>query len=90
MAINPNDLASRIAAYGFPGQGQVRIPSEAEKAEVAKVQGMQVRTQAANMATHLLAARQTSQQVWSKWAIHIETYIKDGYGADFAPLRPGS
>lgn len=77
-----------MAVFGNPMSGQVRIPSEYEKSEVARVQGMQVRTQAAALATQLLAQRQTSATTWDKWAYHIETYIKDGYGADFAPLRP--
>jgi len=90
MAINPNDLRALIASQGLAPGGQVRIPSEAEREQVARVQGMQVRTEAARMATALLAQRQTSQTVWDKWTAHIEHYIQEGHGAGATPVRTGA
>ena len=64
-----------IAAQGLAPAQMTRMPTEAERAEVMRVQMMQVRTQAANLASVLLQHRQTSLAVWDKWAVHIETYI---------------
>jgi hypothetical protein len=90
MAVNPRELAAYMASQGLtPGQ-QVRIPSETEKAEMVKVRNMQVRTQAAALVCQLLAQRQTSQNVWDRWAEHIETYILEGRSGDTAPVRPRS
>lgn len=72
---NPS-IEQLIAAQGFPNGGMMRVPSDEEKREVLKVQGMQVRTQAASMASAMLQHRQTSVSVWSKWAKHIEAYIR--------------
>lgn len=67
-----------VAMGGMPPQGMVRLPSEDEKRELLKVQGMQVRTQAASMASAMLQHRQTTPTVWLKWAKHIEAYITEG------------
>lgn len=67
-----------IAAQGMPPQGMVRIPSDAERMEILRIQGMQVRTQAASMASAMLQHRQTSVAVWTKWAKAIEAYIQGG------------
>jgi hypothetical protein len=68
----------------------MRVPSPAEKAEVERVRDMQVRRDAAGMATTLLAQRQTSQSVWGKWVRYIEAYILTGElsGDPVAPVQP--
>ena len=73
-----------IAAQGMPAGGMVRIPSEDEKREIARVQGMQVRTNAASMACSMLQHRQTSPATWARWAATIERYIMEGAGSDDA------
>ena len=67
-----------MMGQGFPG-GQVRrVPSEEERREVERINGMQVRTQAASLACAMLQHRQTSTAVWGRWAREIERYITEG------------
>ncbi len=71
---NPN-LMESLARAQAAQSGMVRIPSQAERDEVVKVQGMQVRTNAANFATQLFAGKAPSPQTWSSIAKVIELYI---------------
>jgi len=71
---NPN-LMQALAAAQAQQTGIVRVPSQAERDEVAKVQGVQVRTNAAGFATQLFAGKAPSPQTWSSIAKVIELYI---------------
>ena len=62
--------------------GTLHIPSQAQREEALRVQGMQVRTNAANMATQMLSGRGSSQHTWASWAVLLEGYIRDGFDAD--------
>lgn len=74
------------------GMAQVRVPSQAEMDEVRRVQGMQVRTHAAEMATKLLAGKAPRMTEWWSVARAVELYIQDGSGTDDppAPVRTGA
>jgi hypothetical protein len=76
------------------GAGQVmqrKIVTQEERDQMLQVQAMQVRTNAANLASQMLQHRQTSLANWTKWAEHIAKYIWEGVSADgpAAPVRPG-
>lgn len=89
MAINPEHLRAIMAGANAPGNGVMRVPSEAERAEARRVLELQVRAQAASLATQLLAQRQTSLAVWDKWVGHIQFYILEGDNAGVPPVRTG-
>lgn len=74
------------------GQGQmVQMPimTPAQRDELERVQGMQIRTQAANMASLVLQHQHTSEARWVKFATAIEAFIRGEKVADAvaAPLR---
>lgn len=80
---------------GFPPgmvpAGVMRVPSQEERDEVKRVQGLQVRTAAAQMATTILANERPGAAEWTALAKVIEEYI---WGHDFAgdaaaPVLPG-
>ncbi len=75
------------------GQGQMgRIPilTQAQKDEIERVQGMQVRTQAANIASLVLQHQRTSEARWLQFASCVEKYIKGELSADrLAPSLRG-
>lgn len=72
-------------------QAQVRVPSQAELDEVRRVQGLQVRTNAADQATKLLAGKAPRMTEWHMVAKAIELYIwGEATPSDPpAPVRPG-
>ncbi len=77
---NPN-MAALLGAAAQPQTGVMRVPSQAERDEVAKVRGMQVRTAAADQATKLLAGKAPKMTEWWATAKAIEEYILgDGDG----------
>lgn len=63
-----------------------------QRAELARVQGMQVRTNAAQMASMVLQHQKTSEARWVKFARVIEAYIRGDIPADspVTPLRAGA
>jgi hypothetical protein len=63
----------------IPAQ-QMRILSESEKREVERVHGLNIRTNAANLATALVKERGNSMSDWLAAARVIENYIRDGSG----------
>lgn len=69
---------------------QVRMPSQAEIDEVRRVQGLQIRTNAADQATKLLAGKAPTMTEWWSVAKAIELYILgEGPTSDSpAPVRP--
>lgn len=70
---NPN-LAALLGA----GQLQAHpVPTQAQVEEVRRVQGLQIRTNAANMATNLLQGTSPTMSEWTMWARGIEAYIVD-------------
>lgn len=73
------------AAMG--GFQQVRIPSEEERREIKRVQGLQVRTNAADMATKLLAGKDPTMAKWTSVAKTIELYITTDDSRDAGPAR---
>jgi len=88
---NPN-FPHQLAGNGMPA-GLIRhVPSQAEREEVYKVQVMQVRTQAAGLATAMLANKGRTRETWDMWAEHIEHYIWQGvdHGDAAAPVLPGA
>lgn len=71
---------------------QQPILSPDQRAELARVQGMQVRTQAAQIAGMVLQHQKTSEARWAKFARVIEAYIRGELPADSpaTPLRAGA
>ena len=77
------------------GQAQLvqhQIMTAEAKAEIMRVQDMQVRTQAANLASLVLQHQKTSEARWVKFARVIEAYIRGELPADgpVTPLRAGA
>jgi hypothetical protein len=70
------DVLYRAAAPSEP----MRLPSESEKREVERVHGLNIRTNAANLATALVKERGNSMSDWLAAARVIENYIRDGSG----------
>lgn len=69
---------------------QVPILTQAQKDELARVQDMQVRTQAANIASLVLQHQRTSEARWLQFASCVEKYIKGELIADrLAPSLRG-
>ena len=75
---NP-DIRQLQAAAMAGGLRQVPIVTEEQRREVAKVQGMQVRTQAAMLATELCKGKALDATDWLEWADTVERFIT---GAD--------
>ena len=72
------------------GQGQVRqVLTPDEKAELANVRAMQVRTAAADQATKLLTGKAPSMERWLKNASCIERYILGLPQVDIPPAGVG-
>jgi len=73
--MNPN--ADILAALGArqPMVAQHQVLTEAGKAEILRVQGLQVRTEAARQATTLVAAGVGPGDTWLAVAELIERYI---------------
>lgn len=69
---NMRDLAAAAMAGGLR---TVPIPSEAQRQEVARVQGMQVRTNAANLATEICKGQALDVTDWLEWAETITRFI---------------
>lgn len=67
-----SQLANLMAGGGM---SQVRVPSKAELDEVRRVQGLQIRTAAADQATKLLAGKAPKMSEWQAVASAIEHYI---------------
>jgi hypothetical protein len=77
------------------GQGQIaRVPimTQAQKDELARVNGLQIRTNAANLAAVVLQNQRTSEARFVKFARHIELYIRGELPANGAatPVRSGA
>jgi hypothetical protein len=84
--MNDPALQRLIAAQGMAPANMHRVATDQERQAAAHQLAMNVRTNAANMATQLLCRRQTSPATWSKWAEHIATYIWQGVDhGDSAP-----
>ena len=67
------------------GQGQVvqhQIVTQAQRDEIDRVQGMQVRTQAANIAAAMFHTNRPMPSTWLKWVQMIEGYIRGEVPAD--------
>ena len=77
-------LAAALAAQ--QNGGIMRVPSQAERDEVDLVRGLQIRTQAADMATKLLAGKAPNPTTWLLRAKMIEDYIRGG--ASDGPAHP--
>ena len=73
MAQSPN-LAALLGGAG-PQLQQRQVLTDADKAEILKVQGMQVRTQAAAIAGNVLQGTGTTPQDFVAMARVIELYI---------------
>lgn len=69
------------------GMQQVRIPSAEERAEIRRLQGLQVRTNAADMATKLLAGKDPTMGKWTSVAKTIELYITTDEANGAGPAR---
>ena len=77
------------------GGGQVvqhPILTPAQRDEIERVQGMQVRTQAAIIAGNMFRTNRPLPSTWLKWAQMIEGYIKGEVTADSPapPVRTGA
>jgi len=85
--MNQQEL-NRLIASGGLGAVQTRpVMTEVDRANIERVEDMQVRTQAAAFATQVCAQRQHSLETWDKWVAHIEAYIRHGFDAGPAPVR---
>ena len=87
---NNSDILAALGARQ-PMTVQHQVLTEAQKQEILRVQGMQVRTEAARQATQLVAAGTGPGETWLKVAELIEDYIR-GSDPDAAPgarLHPG-
>ena len=73
--MTPQPMMDALAAARLGPSGMVRIPSSAEQEEVKRVQGMQVRTNAANLASMLLQGKDFTPPGWTELAKVIELYI---------------
>ena len=62
----------------IPGALINRPPTSDQKAEAARVEGLQVRTNVASLATQMLAARGATEDEWVAFARIIETFIRAG------------
>ena len=85
----PNQMDPRMMAAlnGGPG-GALQVLSESQKAEIARVNGLQVRTNASDQATKLLAGKAPNMAEWVTVAKVIERYIWEGVDLDLTkPLR---
>ncbi len=78
MAQSPN-LAALLGGAG-PQLQQRQVLTDADKAEILKVQGMQVRTQAAGIASNVMEGTACSPQDFVALAKVVELYITDGAG----------
>jgi len=67
--------------------GMVNVPSPAQVEEAKKVMGMNVRTNAANMATQLMAGQPVRLDRWWAVAKGIEEFIKGGSFEDAPAAR---
>jgi hypothetical protein len=75
------------ALNGGPG-GALQVLSEGQKAEIARVNGLQVRTNASDQATKLLAGKAPNMTEWVAVAQVIEHYIWEGADIDLTkPLK---
>jgi hypothetical protein len=74
-----NFLQSMFNGGTAPAQ-QMRILSESEKQEIERVHGLNIRTNAANLATALVKDRGNSMSDWLAAARVIANYIRDGSG----------
>lgn len=76
---------------GFPPgmvpAGVMRVPSQEERDEVKRVQGLQVRTAAAQVATTVLANERLEATEWTALAKVIEAYIWGEAEASAGPAR---
>ena len=88
---NPN-MMDQLRQAGMNNPTIVPIPSQAQRDEVVMVRNMQVRTQAADMATKLLAGKAPQMRQWRTVAETIERYIQGepAIGDARTPLLPGS
>ncbi len=69
----PQNMMAMLA--GQLPNAQMRVPSQAERDELRRVQDMQVRTVAADHATRLLAGNPWKATEWHAIAKAIELYI---------------
>jgi hypothetical protein len=73
---NPHNIGN---AAPMGALAAVRVPSQAERDEVARVQRLQVRTNAAALATQLLASHAPDLEEWIRAAQVIARFIlEDG------------
>lgn len=73
--MNPNDVNALLNAANRNGGAVVPMPSQAQRDEVARVQGMQVRTNAVTLAVQLLANQDDGLMKLINTAKSIEEYI---------------
>ena len=77
------------------GGGQVvqhPILTPAQRDEIERVQGMQVRTEAAKIAAAMFRTNRPMPSTWLRWAQMIEGYIRGEVTADrpAPPVRTGA